>query len=256
MVIDTLVMAIKAEYVANEAVRQLTEEREYNYLDKTKKLTTIKPIIAVRNTLDSLWDKIGVTVDMEVQNPDFKLILEASLKSALKANVQFKKVILETDEEKRERRKKKQTRKKTDNLKDEFSESESLLYSDFDDNGDALKNLEFKIKNFQANIFVSPIDKILDIIEKTPRPANDKHGEGSRFLRIAEVSGRKRRLKNEGTKQNPKWVLRSTTKSSSDEKEREDEEKNAFKKFDGFNNGKFFSQSPVFLLSRCPNSKG
>jgi hypothetical protein len=239
MVIDTLVMAIKAEYVANEAVRQLTEEREYNYLDKTKKLTTIKPIIAVRNTLDSLWDKIGVTVDMEVQNPDFKLILEASLKSALKANVQFKKVILETDEEKRERKKKKQTRKKTDNLKDEFSESESLLYSDFDDNGDALKNLEVKIKNFQANIFVSPIDKILDIIEKTPRPANDKHGEGSRFLRIAEVSGRKRRLKNEGTKENPKWVLRSTTKSSGDEKEREDEEKNAFKKFDGFNNGKF-----------------
>jgi len=241
MVIDTLVMSIKAEFVAKEAVRQLTEEREYTYLDKTKKITTIKPIIAVRNTLDSLWDKIGVTVDTVIENPDFKLILEASLKSGLKANVRFRKVIIETDEEKREKRKtkKKPTRKKANELAETFSESEFLIYSDFEDKGEGLKNIETQIKNFQSGIFVSPIDKIIDIIESSQRPANDKHGDGSRFLRIAEVSGRTRRLKNEGTQKNPKWVLRSIATKSADGKEKEEEEKNAFKKFDGYNNGKF-----------------
>ena len=110
------------------------------------------------------------------------------------------------------------------------------MYSDFNDKGEALKALELKLNNFNSGIFVSPIDKILHIIESTRRPANDKHGEGSRFLRIAEVSGRRRRLIKEGDK----WVLRSLNyKADESEEAREEDEKNAFKKFDGFNNGRF-----------------
>lgn len=238
IVIDTLVMAIKAEFVAEQAVKQLTEPRDYEYLDGRVLNTTIKPIIAVRNTLDNIWDKMGYSIGQEIKDPDFKIVLESSLKTALNPNIRFKKVIFETDEEKKERKKKKQKTKKkkerkSSTLPDEFSgipfdsERITLKYEDFEDKGEALKNLEIKISNFNAGIFVSPIDKILEIIQSTARNNNDKHGEGSRYLRVAEVTGRKKKL----VKENGKWYLQSVSADT--------DEKNAFDKFKGYNNGKY-----------------
>ena len=239
-VIDTLVMALKADFVAKQAVKQLSEEREYDYLDGSVKMTTIKPIIAVRNTLDNVWDKMGYSVGDEIPEPDFKLILEAALKTSLNPNIRFKKVIFETDEERRERKKKtnkkKQKKETKSKLPDEFngipfeSERITLKYQDFEDKGEGLKNLELRIKSFKSGVFVSPIDKIIDIIESSRRSPNDKHGEGSPFLRVAEVSGRKRRLiRDEKTN---RWYLKSTSREG-------EEDTNAFEKFKGYNNGKY-----------------
>lgn len=272
MIIDNLVMAIKADAVADEAIKHLTEPRNYTYLDGTKKKTTIKPIIAVRSTNDALWSKVGIEIGDEIPNPDFKLFLEAALKSALKATIRFVKVEFEDEDDKKERKKQNAKKKKGDDSV--IKSSQIVQYADFPDGGKELKEFEKTVSEFNTGIFVSPLDKIIDRVKATEKPREDRRGDGDDYLRVSEVSGRKFAVKNklispngeqkdsseaikyaaqykkgiqtvqEAVKvlldngwTNKYYLVKNGVADDGDKKGKCTDDKNVFEKFSGFNNG-------------------
>jgi hypothetical protein len=156
-VIRQLLFSIKARQVAREAIRLLGENK--------------KVVIAFANTMASFMDEFGYTNGDEVDNLDFAMVLNRSLENALKYTVA-------TD---------------TGEIK-----HYTLSPADLDPlSASMLENLRDKIKSASAGISLSPIDTLINTIEKTRKPA-DVGGAGHEFYRVRECTGRSFQIKDEG----------------------------------------------------------
>ena len=72
----------------------------------------------------------------------------------------------------------------------------NIIDDDFYDNGESYKKILQEVKDVDLNIPLSPIDRIIDLIEETPRPSWDmENGGGTINFNVGEVTGRKYRLK-------------------------------------------------------------
>ncbi len=156
-VIRQLLFSIKARQVAREAIRLLGENK--------------KVVIAFANTMASFMDEFGYTSGDEVENLDFAMVLNRSLENALKYTV----------------------------ASDAGEVKQYILSAqDLDPVGAAmLENLKVKIQNATAGISLSPIDTLINTIEKTRKPATIG-GEPSEFYQVRECTGRPFQIKDEG----------------------------------------------------------
>jgi hypothetical protein len=128
-------------------------------------------VIAFANTMASFMDEFGYTNGDEVDNLDFAMVLNRSLENALKYTVA-------TD---------------TGEIK-----HYTLSAADLDPlSASMLEDLRDKIKNATAGISLSPIDTLINTIEKTRKPA-DLGGAGHEFYRVRECTGRSFQIKDEG----------------------------------------------------------
>lgn len=205
--IETLLFALKADFVANTTLNQLLNNKLENLTvkDKIKFLSNRKPVIAVRNTLEGVYLNLGLEVGDTIDKADFSMYVLSLALDAVNGSITFKEIKEEG---------------KAKEIKDELK----ILNEDFEDGGVAYEELLKKIESIDLDIPLSPIDYVIDKIEATARPTWDmEHGGGSTYFKVGEVTGRKFTLKKQ---QDGKYKLDLNTKP-----------KNKSTTFKQFNNG-------------------
>ena len=182
--IETLLFALKADFVSNTTLSQMLNNELENITtkDKTVFKSNRKPVIAVRNTLESVYLSLGLEVGGIIDKADFSIYVLSLAMDAVNGSITYKKI--NKEDYKKER--------KAEGIKKDLS----IEYSDFEDGGDTYQSMLDKIKAIDLDIPLSPIDYVIDKIESTERPYWDKeYGGGSPTFRVGEVTGRKFTLK-------------------------------------------------------------
>jgi len=176
--INTLLFALKADFVATQALEQLsTQSPNIKVKDKEEFLSNRKPVISVVNTVSSIYAELGWKIGKsDITKADFSLYI-ASYLTNMEGEITLKEVT------------KKKNKKK--NIEGELQ----VRLDDFEDRGKKFLELKEKVENLNLNIPLSPIDYILDILENTPRQAWDKYGDGSITYNVGEVTARQFRLR-------------------------------------------------------------
>jgi hypothetical protein len=210
--IETLLFAIKAEFVSQQAINQLTNKFEnIRVEDKVKFESNRKPVIAVRNTLEGVYFNLGLEVGSEIDNADFSQYLYALAVDAIEGVITFQEIKIGADDDEKGKK---------------IKEDLLLENSDFEDGGVSYKQLLDDIKNVDLDIPLSPIDYIIQRIENTPRPSWDmENGGGTRYFKVGEVTGRKFTLLKQ---KNGKYQLELNKK-----------DKNKASTFQKFNSGEY-----------------
>jgi len=206
--IETLLFALKADFVANTTLKQMTNNKLKNVSTKDKSIfeSNRKPVIAVRNTLESIFKNLNIKVGEEIPKADFSMYVLSLALESLNGTITLRQF------------KEKGTPKE---VKEDFS----ILTTDFTDYGKRYNEIVEEIKEIDLDIPLSPIDYVIDKIESTPRPAWDMaYGNGSPYFKVVEVTGRSLRLAK--TKTGYMLIKNPKPKSVSD----------AFKSFNNGNN--------------------
>ena len=192
--IETLLFALKANFVADQALSQLLDNNLVNMTTDTKEefRSNRKPVISVRNTLESTFMNLGIQVGDEIDKADFSVYVLGLAKSAIKGSISLRELVSD----------KKQA--KTYDGDDWY-----ILDEDFADKGQAYKQKIKDIDSLDLDIPLSPIDALIDKIEATPRPSWDMKFNQSPTLKLGEVTGRKLTLKKQT---NGKYKLLLNTK--------------------------------------------
>lgn len=211
--IETLLFSLKADFVAKQAIEQLTNNKLENMrtADKSIFFSNRKPVIAVRNTLEGVYANLGMSVGDILEKDDFSMYVLAIAKGGLRGIIEVKEVLSDDEEGK------------------SYKEEIEILASDFSDNLESYNEIIKEIENIDLNIPLNPIDDIIRKIEKTPRPSWDiENGGGTKFFKVGEVTGRKFRLVQIDVDGKKKYQLELNPKPKN--------KATAFKKF---NNGEY-----------------
>lgn len=210
--IETLLFALKAEFVANQAIEQLSKQTEnIKVKDNELFMSNRKPVIAVRNTLEGVYGHLGITVGDYIAKNDFSLFLESFLIQGRRGNVSLVEITTGKDDT-------------PNKIVDEIV----ITDDDFEDGGQQYKDIVTEINSIQLNIPLSPIDHVIDKIQSTVRQSWDNYGDGSPTYQVGEVTGRQFSLKKVMDGEQARYMLVQNTK-----------DKNKSVTFKGFNSGKF-----------------
>ena len=171
--IETLLFALKADFVANQTLAQLLDNQLENLtIDKVKFKSSRKPVIAVRNTLEGVYYSLGLEVGQELDKADFSMYVYALALDGLNGTITLKEIT------------------ERDNKKSVDGDI-MIQDEDFSDKGQAYHRIKDEIFNINLDIPLSPIDYIINKIENTSRPAWDNYGDGNPNFTVGEVTGRK-----------------------------------------------------------------
>jgi hypothetical protein len=186
--IETLLFSLKSEFVTQIALGQLYGNPNYpkkgeNWSlenkrvdDKSTFKSNRKPVIAVRNTLEGIYNTLGLKVGDYIDDNDFIIYVRAIIQTALNGYLTLKEV-------------------RPDDKKVEVSDEHPIDLSDFEDKGERYLKFINDIKDVKLNIPVSPIDYLIQTIESHFRDAEkDDYGNGSPTFVVGEVTGRTKRL--------------------------------------------------------------
>jgi hypothetical protein len=210
--IETLLFALKADFVANETISQLlTKSKNLTVQGKEEFESNRKPVIAVRNTLEGIYYALNLEVGDTIDKADFSEYVYALAKESMSGTVTLKEILIEDMKKRGGDKKEEKEKKKRKEVKGELE----VAINDFDDNGTEFNKILQEIKEIDLKIPLSPIDYIIDKIEKTKRASFDTYGT-SEYLRVGEVTGRKFRLVETPEKKfklvlNPKPKNKATT---------------------------------------------
>ena len=189
--IETLLFALKADFVANQTLSQLLDNQLENLtIEKVKFKSSRKPVIAIRNTLESVYYSLGLEVGQELDKADFSMYVYALALDGLSGAISLKEI---TDKD----------------VKKEINGDILIQDEDFPDNGVAYHKIKDEIFDIHLDIPLSPIDYIINKIESTTRPVWDNYGDGSPNFTVGEVTGRKFTLNKQS---NGKFKLESNKK--------------------------------------------
>jgi hypothetical protein len=197
--IDNLFVSLKSKMSADAIIEELRTQREIKYLDGKEYLTNRKPIIAIKNTNEAIFDKLKEDgVDL-LQN-DFSEYTKAVVRRIKGGLVTFKKVCPElfmSADEVVVKPKKDADADNTSYLNVIRDKEVDVLDSDTEDGGAKLNALRDVIYASATNIPLSPIDYFRDRIESEVRQdwdsidPNDKSikNPNSNYV-FGEVTGR------------------------------------------------------------------
>jgi hypothetical protein len=186
--IETLLFALKSEFVVKLALQQLYGNPNYpdsgenwsleskRVSDKTIFKSNRKPVIAVRNTLEGIYNTLGLRVGSIIDDGDFIVYIRAIIQGALNGVLTLYEI-------------------RTDDKEIEISDEYPIELDDFEDKGERYLKFIEDLKGVKLNIPVSPIDYLIQEIESKKRDAKfDKYGGGNPYFKVAEVTGRTKRL--------------------------------------------------------------
>jgi len=160
-VIRQLLFSVKAQDVAREAVKMLNEN--------------LKVVIAFSSTMESFVNELSLTDGDIVENADFSLVLKKSLENALRYTVSSGNTM----------------------NGDYKAEHYTLTESDFGSDGASiLAGLKAEIENASTGIMLSPIDTLINEIEKVRKPEYIG-GDKQEYYKVRECTGRKGQMKEE-----------------------------------------------------------
>jgi len=183
--IETLLFALKADFVANQALEQLLNKtKNIKVQGKEEFESNRKPVIAVRNTLEGIYYALGLEIGSEIDKADFSKYVESLAKESMSGSVTLKEILI--DDVKGGKRREKDDKKKRKEVKGELE----VALTDFSDKGERYNEIMKEISEINLDIPLSPIDYIINKIESTKRASWDNYGVGELFS-VGEVTGRK-----------------------------------------------------------------
>lgn len=182
--IETLLFALKADFVANQALEQLlNKSKNIKVQGKEEFESNRKPVIAVRNTLEGIYYALGLEVGSELDKADFSLYVESLARESMSGSATLKEILI-TDVKGGKKQEKEPKKRK------EIKGEVEIALSDFSDNGERYNQIMAEIKAINLDIPLSPIDYIVNKIQSTKRASWDTYGVGENFS-VGEVTGRK-----------------------------------------------------------------
>lgn len=188
--IENLLFSIKSEDVFDQTLIQLTGRR--NGRDRNLENTSTegevflserKVVIGVRDTFESVYEKLGMTEDDTLPENDFKWYFKALINNMLKGTLSFYKISPKLA-----------STGSIGNLPAEdlvFAGDWELQQNDFADNMEKIFALTEEFTTQNIGIPLSPIDYIIQRLQSTPRPEWNKYGNGNPNYVVEEVTGRR-----------------------------------------------------------------
>jgi hypothetical protein len=217
--VENLLFSLKAKLVSDAAKLELTNIKSKNKaLDGSIIESNRKPIIAVRNTLESIYETLGITLGSEYDSGDFSKYIQSLFLSSQKGAIRLTEVKLKDLMNKLEQKEKGKKYGKV--IKEDDWQIQN---ADYEDGGKEFRELYAGVESLKLKIPLSPIDAIIEAIESTNRVRFDLDENENQNYVVGEVTGRKYRFIR--TK-NGKYMLIKNPK-----------EDNKFTTFQKYNNG-------------------
>lgn len=224
---ENLFLAIKAKYTADKIIECLNNPVEYTNIDGTKHTAPLKPIIAIKNTGEQIFNELQLKEGDRVKN-DFSVYLKAIYNKLFNGTFKLRKVDANIFASKRELLSEDDWDENNE-IKSEYN----VEMADFADNGTYVTGLQSRLDAYNSSMPFSIIDELRDRIESTNRADNyfiDKkertarYGNGNPKYVMAEATSRKKMLKRIGNTDMWEYVTNNRIESTTDI-------------FRGFNNG-------------------
>jgi hypothetical protein len=181
--IEQLLFSIKAKSVAELAVEELQRTKPDEGFKEIAKSTDLgfkpdyksgstKPIIAVKNTLESIFKRVGIEKNVVVKTGDFSIYFDYLLVSVLKGKVSFNQV--------------------GGNDKKVFNDEKLSLTPELENEYNSVENY---IKALVFNAPMSPIDVLIQEVESaTEESKNNPFLAVGQNFRCREITGRATRF--------------------------------------------------------------
>ena len=220
---ENLFLAIKAKFAAEKVIECLNTPIRYFNNDGSEHIAPMKPIIAMANTGEAIFDELRFEEGQEVKN-DFSEYLRAIYNKMFVGNFRLRKVDSNVFDS--------MSSLTSNGINFEIIDGEyKVELDDFFDSGKRITEIQSRLNAYQSVLPFSSIDYMRDVIESTPRArayfgANNAplYGQAaSAFYRFSEGTSRKYMLKRDEN-----GVLRF---------EKNDRLKSTTKVFRSFNNG-------------------
>jgi hypothetical protein len=223
---ENLFFALKAKYAADKIIETLLTPVNYTNVDGSMYNAPMKPIIAVRNTGESIFTELKLEEGVEINN-DFSEYLRALYLKMFSGTFVIRKVdnnIFETKS----------------SLLDRGAdfEEEQLDYevelSDFSDEGVRITEIQSRLNNYTSNIPFSVIDYLKNRIESIERP-DFYYTDGNKIYPKYGQAASTNFIMGEGTSRN--HMLKYNPESGKWIYTKNNREKSTTKLFRAFNNG-------------------
>lgn len=180
--IESLLFSIKADVVAQTVIEHLKPRKrkedlpEVEYYDgknRWTEKTNHKPIIAIRNTSESAFTKLGYKAGdiLTHEENDYAKTLINIAESLISADLTFSPV--------------------NDSRKDIVIENATINNEDFEDNGVRYNEIVKEMKGATSGLPLSPIDYMTEKIENTLRADWDDEYSTSPTFKVEEITKRK-----------------------------------------------------------------
>ena len=221
---ENLFLAIKAKFSADKIIECLRNPVQYRNYDGTEHRAPLKPIIAMANTGEAIFNELRLEEGQRIKN-DFSEYLRAIYNRLFSGTFVYRKVDQNLFE--------KEADLDADGILYEIGEEEfSVEDGDFSDNGERVRQIQASLDEYKSSMPFSIIDYLRERIESTQRDAiyfqdgtaRAKYGNAnSPYYRFAEGTSRNYMLKRDEN-----GVLRF---------QKNDRIKSTTKVFRAFNNG-------------------
>ena len=223
---ENLFLAVKAKYAADKIIETLLTPVNYTKVDGSMHNAPMKPLIAIRNTGEAIFNELKLEEGDEINN-DFSEYLRAIYLKMFSGTFVIRKVdnnIFET----------------ISSLLDRGAdyEEEKLDYevelSDFSDNGERITEIQSRLNSYTSNIPFSVIDYLRNKIESIERPSF-YYTDGNKIYPKYGQAASTNFIMGEGTSRN--HMLKYNAESGKYIYLKNDREKSTTQLFRAFNNG-------------------
>jgi hypothetical protein len=192
---ENLFLAIKGKYSADKIIECLNTPVEYKDVDGTVRKTPQKPIIAMKNTGERIFDELKLEIGQEVKN-DFSEYLKAIYNKMFVGTVKFRKIDSNIFESER-------TLASSGTKYTLLVADYKVELDDFSDGGKEITDIQSRLDNYKSQLPFSVIDYLRDRIESVQRPSIYFGNNGaalygqasSPYYRFAEGTSRNYMLK-------------------------------------------------------------
>ena len=223
---ENLFLAIKAKYAADKIIETLLTPVNYTNVDGSTYNAPMKPLIAIRNTGEAIFNELKLEEGDEINN-DFAEYLRAIYLKMFSGTFVIRKIdnnIFEPISSLLDR---------GADFEDEKLEYEVEL-SDFSDNGERITEIQSRLNSYTSNIPFSVIDYLRDRIESTERP-NFYYTDDNKMYPKYGQAANTNFVMGEGTSRN--HMLKYNPESRKWAYVKNEREKSTTQLFRAFNNG-------------------
>jgi hypothetical protein len=223
---ENLFLAVKAKYAADKIIETLLTPINYTNVDGTMHNAPMKPLIAIRNTGEAIFNELKLEEGDEINN-DFAEYLRAIYLKMFSGTFVVRKVDNNIFES-------------ISSLLDRGAgyEEEKLDYevelSDFSDNGERITEIQSRLNSYTSNIPFSVIDYLRNRIESIERPSF-YYTDGNKIYPKYGQAASTNFIMGEGTSRN--HMLKFNAESGKWAYIKNDREKSTTQLFRAFNNG-------------------
>jgi hypothetical protein len=223
---ENLFLAIKAKYAADKIIECLLTPINYTNVDGSTHYAPMKPLIAIRNTGEAIFNELKLEEGDEINN-DFAEYLRAIYLKMFAGTFVVRKIdnnIFESISSLVER--------------DADFQEEKLEYevelSDFSDLGERITEIQSRLNTYTSNIPFSVIDYLRNRIETTERPSFYYSDDNKIYPKYGQAAN-SNFIMGEGTSRN--HMLKYNPESGKWAYVKNEREKSTTQLFRAFNNG-------------------